>query len=117
WPAQQPLQARPVEAVSRVVLAAGRDVLVARDVGNGKAPGNGVAQPRERGVLRGLEQATFQTFELDADGVVIAALASPPARGAGVPGARVHVGELHQRAVAPHEEMGRYPDAADLLEI
>src|SRR5213595_802291 len=116
-PREFALQARPVEARPRVLLAAGRDVLVAGDVRDRIALRDRGRQLRERLVLRGLEAVAFQAFELDADRIVVAVLASAPARSPGMPGAVAAIDELPQLAAAADVEVRRHLHALDRLEI
>src|SRR5689334_3796282 len=78
----------PVEARSGIAFAPRRNMLVARDGIERIALRAGGEQRRERRVLRRLERLSFESFELDADGVVVARLASTPDRAAGMPRAR-----------------------------
>ena len=68
-------------------------------------------QVRQALVLHRLEPPAFQPFQLDADGVVVAVVATAPARGAGMPGAGIAGHELQQRAIAAHESASVMPAA------
>lgn len=62
---------------------------------------------RQGVVLRVLKVDVFASFELDANGIIVAARTPAPARFAGMPCA-FHTGhELRNRAIAPHEEVRR----------
>ena len=82
-PAQQVLKVRPAKARSGIGLAAGGDVLVACDVGDGVALCKIGAQVGQGVVLGGLERGALQPFELDADRIVIALAASAGSFAAG----------------------------------
>ena len=84
----------PIKARPGVLLAAWRHVLVAGDVFDRMALGQGGAQCRQGFVLGGLEVLTFQSFEFDADRVIVSLVATPIARCPRVPGALVTVDEL-----------------------
>jgi hypothetical protein len=99
------------------LLAARGNVLVTGDVGDWQPLGDGGAQAGEGGVLCGLEAATFQPFELNTDGMVVAVVSSAPMGCAGVPSPAGHVDKLHQLAIAPNEEMGGYRQTSTRLEV
>ena len=62
---------------------------------HGRCGDAGRARHRRSGCGIGrLEQATFDALELDADGVIVAFVATAPVRAAGMPGALVAVDEL-----------------------
>lgn len=116
-PAEIALQGSPVEARAGVLLAAWRNVLVADDLDDGHSTCDGCAEAGEADVLSRLEVPALQAFKLDADGMVVAVVAPAPARGTGVPGARVQGDELHQLAIAPNKKMRRHRQTANLLEV
>jgi hypothetical protein len=99
------------------LLATRRNVFMAGDVGYRQARGDGCAEVGEAGVLRGFEAATFQPFELDANGMVVAVVAPAPVGRASVPSPRGQIDELHLFAVASNEEMGGHRQASNLLEV
>jgi hypothetical protein len=66
-PAELFAQQAPVEARTRILFAARRDVLVAGDVRDRVVLRDRGAQARERLVLRLFEGLAFEAFELDAD--------------------------------------------------
>ena len=68
---------------------------------------NGFAKLLQGDVLRGLKTQSFQTFEFDADGVVIAAIAAAPLRHSRMPGTIVAADELPDLALASNKEVGR----------
>jgi hypothetical protein len=70
------LELGPIERSTGVPLAAGGDVFVPSNKGNGIALGKRLAQPRERCILGGLEGFALQAFELYADRIVIASIAA-----------------------------------------
>jgi hypothetical protein len=116
-PTEISLQGSPDEPRTRVLLATRRNVFVASNVGNRQPRGDGGAQAGEGGVLRGLEATTFQPFQLDTDGMVVAIVPAAPMRRACVPSPRGDIHELHQFAVASNEEMGGHRQASNLLEV
>ena len=101
----------------RVGLAAWGDVLVARHMGNGVAQCQVLARLRQGCVLCRLEVQAFQAFELNAHRVVVALRAASVAGAPGVPGALVAIDKLPQCAFTGDEEMGRYLQAPDALEV
>src|SRR5256885_12121939 len=72
---------------------------MACEMGHGVARRDGVAQGIERRVLGRLEPQALQAFEFYADGVVVAAVAAPPAGSACMPGARIAVHKLPDLAL------------------
>ena len=116
-PACQLLQQPPVETRTGVLFASRGNVFVASNMGNGIVRGNRPCELRQRGILRGRKGRAFKPFEFNANGIVIALAASTPARLARMPGAIVATDELQNFAGAPHHEMGRHLQTADLLEI
>src|SRR5437868_12680477 len=110
-------EARPVEARAGIGLAARRDVAMRGDVAQrqpGFQPKNQTGQP---GILCTGERTVLGALELDADREIIAARATAPGRGAGVPGTALDRDELDQLAVPADEEVRRHPHAGDLAEI
>lgn len=79
--------------------------------------GNGGAQLLKRLVLRRLKTQAFQAFELDANGVIIAALAPSPLADAGMPGPVVAADELPDLSLARDEEVGRNLQATNALVV
>src|SRR6186713_2222748 len=71
-PAELAPQQRPIEARTRVVLAPGRDVLVARHVADRVVLPQRGADHRQLLVLRRFEGLALQPFQFDADRVVVA---------------------------------------------
>ena len=105
-PRQQALQLRPLKPWPWVGLAAGCDVLVACDVGNGIALCQVGTQPCQGVVLGRFERCTLQPFELDADRIVVALAASAVVGCPCMPGALVAIDKLPERAIALDKEMG-----------
>jgi hypothetical protein len=105
WQFYSRFQALPVKARTRIVFAAGRDVLMAGDVRYRVVPVQGLAQPTQLLVLGVLEHIAFQAFEFDADRVVIALGASSVLGLAGMPGPVVGADKLPQAAVATDIKM------------
>lgn len=116
-PADELLQATPIKAGSRIMLAPRRDVLMPNQLRNRVVLRNGLHQLRQGRVLRSSEACAFQSFQLDADGVVVALAAPIPTGCASMPGAIVATHELQHAPVAPHHEMRRNLQAANALEI
>ena len=87
------------------MLAARCDVLMAGDVRNRVVPVQVQAQPMQLLVLSILEDIALQSFELDADRVVIALGASPVLGLAGMPCPVVGTDKLPQAAVTPDIEV------------
>ncbi|MCY1377369.1 hypothetical protein D9M69_649380 [compost metagenome] len=90
---------------------------MARHIGDRVTHAEAGAQAGQAVVLRAGEGIAFQSFQLDADGVVVAVAAAAPAGTAGVPGACVGIHKLHQLAIAADEKMRRDFHATDLLKV
>lgn len=116
-PAQRVLQPGPQKALPRVFFSARCDVLMAGHMLNGVLNGQGGTQAGQGFVLRRFECLTFQSFELDADRVIVALFPSAVARHASMPGAIVTADELQQLPSATNEKMGGNLQTADLLEV
>jgi hypothetical protein len=71
-----------------------------RQVGDGVAKRQVLAQTGKTLVLSSLKPFTLQTFQFYADGVVIAVPAAAVFGSAGMPGPVIAADELHQRAIA-----------------
>src|SRR5574343_769425 len=69
---QQRLQPWPVKTGARVLFASGGHMLVPSHMGDGVAPGQGLAQRGQRRVLGRLKGLAFQAFKFYADRVVVA---------------------------------------------
>ena len=65
-------------------------------------------------VLRRLVRQLVRAFQFDADGKVIAGLAPLVLRNPGMPGPQLERHELHDLAVAPHQQVRRHTPAMDL---
>src|SRR5579859_4764518 len=98
-------QPRPVEVRARVGLATRRDVAVRSDIAQRQPASQLADETREARVLSVGEDAVVDALELDADGKIVAAAATAPGRGAGMPRAALDRHELHQLAVAADQEM------------
>ena len=106
----------PVKASAGVMLAAGGNVFVASDIGNGVVIANGLAQPLQRQILRRFEVQALQAFEFYADGVIIAAVAPAPVADACMPGSVVTAHKLPDLALARNEEVrGNFQPANALI--
>ncbi len=68
-------------------------------------------------VLRRFKSASFQSFELNANGVVIALVSSPVSGVAGMPGAVVTADKLPKCASAADEKVRRNLKSLDALEV
>lgn len=90
---------------------------MARNGGDGVVACNGGAKAGKGFVLKAFECVTFQAFQFDADGKIVAILASAVARLARVPGAVVATDELPQRTVSSYVEVRRHLQAANALEV
>src|SRR5438034_11484431 len=110
-------QPRPVETRAGIGLATGCDVAVRGDVAQRECSFQTVNQLDQARVLSVGEGGIVRAFELDADREIVAPLAAAPARDAGMPGAARDRHELHELAVAPHEEVRRDAQLRDLAEI
>src|SRR5262245_12276380 len=116
-PAQRTREPHPIKARTRIVLSRRRDMLVADHRFDGVAPRQRAQQRNQLRILRGLEAIAFETFELDADRVVVAVAAVAPLRRAGVPGTSVTRNELQQLALAADHKVSRHLQAANRFEI
>src|SRR6218665_176489 len=116
-PAQRALQLRPVEPGAGVLLAPRRDMLVAGDMCYRVAQRNVPAQHGQCPVLGRLEVQALQTFEFDADRVVIALAAPTVGRLSCMPGAPIAVDELLRLAAAGDEKMCGDLQAAQVLVV
>jgi len=86
-------------------------------IGEPVAALQGHSQLRQSSILGMLKGHKVTAFELDTDGKIIAALTPMKARHAGMPGARIGRNELYYLAIAPNQEMRRYPQGAQLIKI
>ena len=92
-------QALPVKDRSRISFAARCNVLMARKMLNRVVPMQVKTEPTELLILGILEHIPLQTFELDADRVVIA-LGAPSVFGlSGMPGTVIRADKLPQAAI------------------
>ena len=107
----------PVEARARIGLPTWRYVAVTHHVVDRIMPMQPGQHAIERQVLSILEWKLVAAFELNANGKIVAALAVPPLRNAGMPGTAGTGDELDQLAVATYQEMGRNPQTVYLPEI
>ena len=82
-------------------------MFVASDIADRVMRRNGFAKLLQGKVLRGLKSQALQTFQLDTDGVVIAAIAATPLRQSRMPGTIVAADELPDLALASNKEVGR----------
>ena len=78
-PVNQALQAAPVEAGAGIGFAAGGNVFVAGQLLDGVLLGDRLYQVCQRWVLCGSKRSAFQALQLDADGIVVALVATAPA--------------------------------------
>lgn len=92
-------------------------MFVAGDVGNRLVLEQGGAQTGERFILAILKKPVVHPFQLDANRVVVAIVASPVVRNPGMPGAFVDAHELLQFTAAPDEKMGRHGHALDTFKV
>ena len=98
-------QALPVKARSRISFAARCNVLMAGHMLNRVVPKQVKTEPTELHILGVFEHITLQTFELDADRVVIA-LGAPSVFGlSGMPGTVIRADKLPKAAVTLDVEM------------
>src|SRR5205085_8141896 len=95
----------PLERRSRIGLARRRDVAVADDMTESISAVQRFQQPRQHPVLPSSVGDRVRALELDAYGKVVAAIATLPARFAGMPRAFAARDELQQLAVAANHEM------------
>ena len=86
-----------------------------RDVLNGIALIEVSGEPRELGILGVREGDVIASFQFDADGEVVTALAPAPMRRTGMPRAPLTRHELDQLSVATDEEMARDLEAAQAV--
>lgn len=100
------LQLCPVKRRSRVRLALRRNVFMPGDVGDRVALHQCAAQWHQCVVLGRLEGLAFQSFELHANGVVVAAAAPAVTGRTRVPGALVAIYKLQHLATAADKEVG-----------
>ena len=110
-------QVLPVELGTGVELATGCNVLVTRYRLNGVCLGDGGNQGGECLVLCTSEDITFQSFQLNADGEIVAVVLPLEAGSTSVPGALVAADELRDLAMAVDDEVRRDFDAFDLLKV
>lgn len=100
------MQTCPVEMWPWVALSTGCDVAVSGQVYRRMALANGADQGCQCFVLHVLERIVVAAFKLDTNREIIAALASAPARYAGMPGSAVERNKLDGAAVALDEQVG-----------
>ena len=108
WQMQQGLQLRPVKSWPRVLFAAWRHMFVTGDVGDRVAPDQCLAQSGEALVLGRLKPFALQAVEFNADGVVVAVVASAVMGTTGVPRAVVTADELPKFTVSTDIEVRRH---------
>lgn len=116
-PAKSLLETSPVKTRPGIAFASGGNVFVTCDMFDGISNDQCMAQVGQRRVLGRLEPVAFQPFELDADRVVIAVVATAPTGRAGVPGALVSIDKLNQFTVTPDEEVSRYFGTSNLFKV
>ena len=107
---QQVAVALPVETRSGIGLAAGGDVAVADDAvegDGGKAGQNGSADLGQDLILAVLIGDLVGPLQLDADGEIVAALATLERGDPGMPGALGEVDVLDQFAITADQQMAR----------
>lgn len=98
----------PIEMLAGIVLAAGRDIGMRRDVAQRITLAQLAQQKFEPPVLRRREVVFAIAFELDADRKIVAALTPEKLRRTGVPGALVATDELDQLAASAHQKVRRH---------
>ena len=99
------MKSRPIKARTGIRLAIGRNVLMARNIGQRVAPRERLCQNGKSCVLCIAKCFVIGTFEFDADGKIIAALSTLKFRHAGMPRAVERGNELDGAAVTPNQKM------------
>ena len=107
----------PIETDAGVGFSAWRHVLMTDDGLNGELLCKGQTYRRQLSVLRRLKNVALETFQFNADGIVVAVWTIAPYGRPSVPGAVVHADKLPQRAVTLDIEMRRDFKATHLLKI
>ena len=117
WPLQCTLQVSPIKSRAWIEFAPGRNVFVARHMPDGVACGDVLAKRSQPVVLRGLEVETFQAFEFDADGIIVAVAATPVGGRPCVPCALVAIHKLPQRTGAVDKKMAGHLESTNALVV
>ncbi len=103
----------PGKAGSWVLFALRRDVLMASQVLDGVLRQQARTKTAQSFVLLGLKALTLKSFKLNANGVVVALIASSVLRHPRMPGFVIATDHLNQLALATNEKVGRDSEGFD----
>jgi hypothetical protein len=81
---------------------------MACNVHNGVALHDVPTQPLQTGILSVFKPIAFQTFQFNANAVIVTVVSAPVARHAGMPGTVIATDTLPKRAIASNEKMRRH---------
>ncbi len=92
-------------------------MLMTCDMGNRVTLKDGATQATQLCVLGVLEGIAFESFEFNANGIIVAIISSAVTGNAGMPSTVIATDKLQEFTGAEDEKMRRYLDAPDALEI
>lgn len=105
---QERLEMCPIKSGAGVLFAPRRNVFVASNGTQRVVSAQLGAQLSELRILNGFKHLTFEAFELNANGKIVAVAAAAPLGGAGMPSTRPCGGELLDMTAATDDEVARH---------